>query len=102
MDIETALQTRSSLAQALYCPTRGTDILCPQDSSNESEITQAPIASQPTPLSSTSRAFKKQCFAETNPIELPPGHPTVALNQEQITSIHQIVANESARAFFGQ
>ena len=42
----------------------------------------------------------KQCFTETNPICLDPGHPVAAFNQEQITSILRIVADESARASF--
>ena len=35
-----------------------------------------------------------------NPIRLDPGHPVVAFNQDQITSILRIVADESARASF--
>ena len=60
----------------------------------------APVDPRPTPLSGTSRAIIKQCFAETNQVCLDPGHPTVVFNQEQISSILRIVADESARASF--
>ena len=98
MHSETASQTRSTLPQALYCLARVSDFLCPRDSSNESNESRTPVDGRPTPLASTSRAIIKQCFTETNPIVLPPGHPTVVFNRKQISSILRIVADESAQA----
>ena len=51
-------------------------------------------------MSATSTVIIKHCFTETNPICLDPGHPVIAPNQEQITSILRIVADESAWASF--
>ena len=73
---------------------------CPRDSSNESSETPVPVATKPSHLSSTSRAIIKQCVTEVTQIRLSPGYPTVAFDQEQISSILRIVADESARASF--
>ena len=100
METDTGSLARSTLAQAFYCPAEVRDIACPNDSSNESVPPEVRADPGPTPLSATSRSIIKQCFTETNPICLDPGHPVVALNQEQITSILRIVADESARASF--
>ena len=100
MDLETASQSLSTLAQAFYCPTRMTEFSCPGDSSSEPSESHAPAASRPTPLASSSCAIIKQCFTETNPIVLQPAYPTVTFNQEQISSILRIVVDESARASF--
>ena len=54
----------------------------------------------PETLSRSSRALNKQYFTEITPIRVPPGHPTVALNESKISSILKAVANESARASF--
>ena len=100
LDFETASQARSTLADALRSPAKTTTIACQGGSSNESSDFIAPVELGPTPLSGTSRAIIKQCFKEVNPICLDPGHPVVAFNQDQITSILRIVADESARASF--
>ena len=100
METDTGSLARYTLAQALYRPAVVQNITCPGGSSSEtvpSEVRKDPGSN---PLSSTSRVIIKQCFTETNPICLDPGHPVVALNQEQITSILRIVADESARASF--
>ena len=49
-------------------------------------------------LSNTSRAIINHYFEETSPFELPRGHPTIALNSNQMQSILRDVADESARA----
>ena len=100
MDFETASQARSTLADALRSPVETTTIARPDCSSNEFNDHIAPVELGPTPLSGTSRVIVKQCFEEVNPICLDPGHPVVAFNQDQITSILRIVADESARASF--
>ena len=100
METDTGSLARSTLAQALYCPAEVQDIACPNNSSNESVPPEVRAEPGPNPLSATSRAIIKQCFTETNPICLDPGHPVVALNQEQITSVLRVVADECARASF--
>ena len=100
METDTGSLARPTLAQALYRPAEIRNITCPDDSSSESVIPEVRKDPGPNPLSATSKVIIKQCFTETNPICLDPGHPVIALNQEQITSILRIVADESARASF--
>ena len=51
-------------------------------------------------MSNTSRAITNHYFQEAIAIELPRGHPTIALNSEQVQSILRVVADESARASY--
>ena len=99
MEIEAGSQARSTLAEALRSA-KSTKIVCPVGSSNESSDHIAPVEPGPTALSGTSRAIIKQCFSEVNATFLDPGHPVVVFNQDPITSILRIVADESARASF--
>ena len=100
METDTGSMARSTLGQALYCPAKVREISCRDESSHDSNVADLPPITDPPPLSGTSRVIIKQCFTETNPICLDPGHPVIALNQDQITSILRIVADESARASF--
>ena len=100
MDYETGSQVRSTLADAFFCPARVSNIIFPVKSCNEPSFPDATEAPSPALLSGPSRAIIKQCFTQTNPICLDPGHPTVAFNQDQISRILRIVADESARASF--
>ena len=100
METDTGSLARSTLAQALYRPAEIQNITCPGGSSSETVPSEVRKDPGPNPLSATSRVIIKQCFTESNPICLDPGHPVVAFNQEQITSILGIVADESARASF--
>ena len=100
METDTGSMVRSNLGQALYSPTKVREIPCRDESSHDSSIPDLPPRTEPPPLSGTSRVIIKQCFTEVNPICLDPGHPVIALNQNQITSILRIVADESARASF--
>ena len=100
METNTWSLVRSTLVQAIYCHKPPTDITYPPDSSNESSTPLPSEVTEPAPLTSSSRLMIKQCFEETNPTYLSPGHPTVVFNQDQISSILRIVADESARACF--
>ena len=100
MDTDTGSIARSTLAQALYSPSKPGNVSLPQTSSQDMSDPLPPEPRGPTPLSSTSRLIIKQCFEETNPTYLSPGHMTVAFNQDQINSILRIVADESARASY--
>ena len=100
MDTGTGSMARSTLAQALYSPSKPGNVSLPQTSSQDTSDPLPPEPRGPNPLSSTSRLIIKQCFEETNPTYLSPGHMTVAFNQDQISSILRIVADESARASY--
>ena len=100
MDTDTRSMARSTLAQALYSPSKPTNVSLPHTSSRDTSEPVPPEPRGPTPRSSTSRLIIKQFFEETNPTYLSPGHMTVAFNQDQISSILRIVADESARASY--
>ena len=51
-------------------------------------------------MSNTNRAIINHYFQEASAIELPRGHPTIALNSEQVQSILRVVADESVRASY--
>ena len=99
MDTDTGSLARSILAQALYCPTWPTDITCKLDSTNESSVPLPPEVTGPALLSSSSRLIIKQFRGDEFYITVS-RHATVAFNQDQFSSILQIVAVESARASF--
>ena len=94
---------RSTLADALL--DRSVAHLSPTDISSGTDADQStceqnvrgPEAHQ---LSNTSRAIINHYFEETSPIELPRGHPTIALSFDQMQSILRVVADESARASY--
>ena len=100
METDTGSVARSTLADALYCQKPPTNFSCHPGSSNESSTSQQPEVTGPAPLTSSSRLMIKQCFEETTPTYLSPCHPTVVFNQDQISSIMRIVADESARVSF--
>ena len=52
------------------------------------------------PLSIKSRELIQESFAATMPIRQPPGHLTIAINQEQVGAILRVVADEAAKASF--
>ena len=98
--IETA---RSTLADALLhhsvAHISPTDITSGSDA-DESTCEQNVKGPEVHRLSNTSRAIINHYFEETSPIELPRGHPTIALNSDQMQSILRVVADESARASY--
>ena len=71
------------------------------ETSSDTSRSSSPVRESGTgPLTSSSRALIKQHFSEASPVFLPRGHPTVAFNEGQDSSILTAVANESARASF--
>ena len=77
-------------------------LTCNSDGSDYESTIQAPVAvSREAPISISSREIIRKCFAETNPISLPQGHPTVAFNQEQMCQMLKVVADETAKSTFG-
>ena len=94
---------RSTLADALS-PTKGPVSGLP-DITSGSEAEESVFGgiekdSGDHQLSNTSRAIINHYFQEASTIELPRGHPTIALNSEQVQSILRVVADESARASY--
>ena len=71
------------------------------ETSNDLSCSSSPVRKSGTgPLSSSSCALIKQLSSEASSVFLPRGHPTVAFNEGQVSSILTAVANESARASF--
>ena len=55
---------------------------------------------KPEPLKVSSWALLKEYFAKTDPVELLRGHPTIALTEDQISSVLRVVADETSRASY--
>ena len=92
---------RSPLAEAL-APPKTQNITYNSDESDYESTVRVPVAAtREAPISISSRKIIRKCFAETNPIRLPQGHPTVALNQEQLCQMLKVVADETAKSTFG-
>ena len=49
-------------------------------------------------LTASSRALIKECFETINPVALPPGHTTLALNESQVNCILRTVADEAVKS----
>ena len=100
-DHDSTRYARSTLAEAL-APPKTQYLTCNSDGSDYESTIQAPVAaSREAPISISSREIIRKCFAETNPISLPQGHPTVAFNQEQMCQMLKVVADETAKSTFG-
>ena len=98
--VNTEIYARSTMEEALTSPKK-----LPRghlgDMSSDTSRSSSPVRESGTgPLTSSSRALIKQHFSEASPVFLPRGHPTVAFNEGQVSSILTAVANESARASF--
>ena len=94
---------RSTLADALS-PTKGPVSGFP-DITSGSEAEESAFGGKEKhsgvhQLSNTSRAIINHYFQEASTIEMPKGHPTIALNSEQVQSILRVVADENARASY--
>ena len=68
----------------------------PGHSDEEQEAYWAKLESSDRQLSAKGRTIIRKYFAAATPIRLPVGHPTVAINQEQMHAILRTVADESA------
>ena len=55
---------------------------------------------KPEPLKVSSRSMLKEYFAKADPVELLRGHATIALTEDQISSVLRVVADETARASY--
>ena len=100
VEAETSSIARSTLANVIYNPASFEKFANSKVSSNVSSAPVTQKTKKLDPLSGTSRAIIKQCFKETTPFFLPVGHPTVAFNEEQMSNILRVIADESARASF--
>ena len=102
-DVTSFGAARSTLADALS-PTKGPVSGFP-DITSGSEAEESAFGGKEKhsgvhQLSNTSRAIINHYFQEESAIELPRGHPIIALNSEQVQSILRVVADESARASY--
>ena len=55
---------------------------------------------KPETLKVSSRSMLKEYFAKADPVELLRGHATIALTEDQISSVLRVVADETARASY--
>ena len=96
-DSESGQYVGSSLAGALN---RTTHCLLPETSDQSSVATplNPPAGPRDVPLEGRSRALSKEYFAASEALRLPPGHPTIALTEGQISTMLRVVADETARA----
>ena len=96
---ESVQPKRSILADAIAAPVK---IFAPalSESSYVSPEEAIHRTGGPAPLSINSQELIRTYFEKTPSFNLPQGHPTIALNQEQIGHILRIVADETARASF--
>ena len=99
-DEETEPYARSTLADALSAPL--SHFRAQQcEATDGLSLVEGPVAREGIgPLTIKNRDLVRECFTVTIPIRLPPDHATIALNQEQVSTILKLVANESARASF--
>ena len=63
-------------------------------------VNESPHGIKRTPsLTIKSRELIRECLTTTTPLRLSPGHPVIALNQEQIETVLGVVADETAKAW---
>ena len=98
--VNSEVYARSTIEDALTSPKKLPRGRLGETSSDTSRSSSPVRESGTGPLTSSSRALIKQHFSEASPVFLPRGHPTVAFNEGQVSSILTAVANESARASF--
>ena len=95
-DHESAGLAGSTVADAMLAPSRPTHFRV----SDAASVTSADFPEIPTRtahLSGGSRALIKEYFEAATPIELPPGHSTIAWNEGQVSHILKVVADEAVR-----
>ena len=95
-DHESAGLAGSTVADAMLAPTRPSNFRV----SDAASVTSADFPEVPmrtAQLSGGSRALIKEYFETATPIELTPGHSTIALNKGQISHIIKVVADEAIK-----
>ena len=96
-DAESSDFAGSTLAQALN--TRGG--VTRAEFTDDSNSVEATRPKDPSVIPSlTSRALIKEYFTQNETVSLIQGHPTIAFSEDQISSVLQVVADETARASF--
>ena len=98
-DAESSNAGGSTMADALTSGRYNPLIEVDKASSQSASLPPAPTG-KPEPLKVSSRALLKEYFAKTEPVELLRGHSTIALTEDQISSVLRIVADETARASY--
>ena len=99
-DQDSSRYARSTLADALAPPKKQTIAYSSGESDCESSLRHPKDPVRETSISITSREVIRKYFAETSPICLPQGHPTVAFNQDQMCHMLKVVADETATSTF--
>ena len=93
-DLERRPYARSTLADALKGPVRHFSSQPAKNLSNESPLGGKRTSS----LTIKSRELIRERLSTSTALRLSPGHPVIALNQEQIETVLRVVADETAKA----
>ena len=94
---ESAGPVGSTVADALHAPVDKSRLrVSDADSMTSMDFPEEVTRSHQ--LSASSRALIKECFETTNPVALPPGHSTLALNENQVSCILRAVADEAVKS----
>ena len=97
-DIEsTTRPVEFTIAEAISAKSKGP---CLDISDSGSTISPTALRSpaKNTTLRPSGRALIKEFFAESEPFNLPKGHPVIAFTEDQISSVLKVVAEETARS----
>ena len=87
---------RSTVADALYAVQ--SNVLGVSDKASNTSVDFPDVTPRVAQLSGSSRALVKEYFEEATPVLLSPGHPTLALNEGQVSHLLKVVADEALRS----
>ena len=87
----------STVADALYAPVDKSRLRV-SDAGSVTSMDFPEVATRGPQLSASSRVLIKECFETVNPVTLPPGHTTLALNESQVNCILKAVAEEAVKS----
>ena len=86
----------STIAQAITAKTKKPNFGI-SDSGSTIGPTTMQGATKNTGLRTSGRALIKEFFSETEPFNLPKGHPVIAFTEDQISAVLKVVAEETAK-----
>ena len=87
----------STVADALYAPVDKSRLRV-SDAGSVTSMDFPEVATRGPQLSASSRVLTKECFETVNPVTLPPGHTTLALNESRVNCIFKAVAEEAVKS----
>ena len=87
----------STVADVLFAPAQA-NVFRVSDVASNTSVDFPESAPRVPQLSASGRALIKEYFDEATPIRLSPGHPTLALNEGQVSSLLKVVADEAVKS----